>query len=130
MKWTSRTIGVLQRTASTVAVVFGLATILAGGRVLAGADAGYAVYRPLLVFNTVMGAAYVAAGVAICHGFPWSRVATGVIAALNLAALGAILAMYSTGGAIAVDSLRAMALRAAVWLALFMAVVALRRASP
>jgi hypothetical protein len=70
---------------AVVAAVFGLATIVAGGRVLTGwSDPGYVVYRPLLIYNTAMGVAYLAAG-----------------------------------SSVAIDSLRAMTFRTAVWLALF-----------
>ncbi|MEK7240434.1 MAG: hypothetical protein AAB224_07590 [Gemmatimonadota bacterium] len=128
MRWTPGRLGVLRRIASTVAVVFGLATVMAGGRVLLGADPGYVVYRPLLVFNTVMGVAYVVAGVAIWRDLSWSRSATVTILVLNVAVLGAILLLYATGAAVAVDSLRAMTLRSVVWLTLFVALVAIRQA--
>lgn len=108
---------------AVVAVVFGLVTIAAGGRVLFGADPGYVVFRPLLMFNTAMGVAYVAAGLAIWHGRRWRASAAGAIVVLNLIALGAILLVYSRGGAVAVDSLRAMTFRTVVWLALFTGLV-------
>lgn len=108
---------------AVVAVVFGLATIVAGGRVLSGADPGYVVFRPLLVFNTAMGVAYVAAGLAIWRGHRWRASAAGAIVVLNLIALGTILLVYSRGGAVAVDSLRAMTFRSVVWLALFAGLV-------
>ena len=44
----------------------------------------------------------------------------------NLCVLGAIGYLYSTGGAVAVDSLRAMTLRTGVWLVLFLALAWLR----
>jgi hypothetical protein len=39
---------------------------------------------------------------------------------LNLIALGTILLIHSRGGAVAVDSLRAMTFRSAVWLGLLL----------
>ncbi len=48
---------------AAVAVLFGIATVVAGTRVLSGSDPGYLVFRPLLIFNTAMGVAYLAAGV-------------------------------------------------------------------
>lgn len=43
--------------AAVVAILFGLATIWAGLRVLwVGSDPGKVDFRPLLIFNTVMGA--------------------------------------------------------------------------
>lgn len=103
-----------------IAVLFGIATLFAGGRVLLGFDPGYVVFRPLLVYNTTMGAAYVAAGVIIGRSVIRGRSAAGAIFLLNLLVLVGIILVYRSGGAVAVDSLRAMTLRTAVWLALFL----------
>lgn len=109
----------LRRFMAVIAIAFGLVTILAGGRVLfGGVDPGYVVFRPLLMFNTAMGIAYVAAGVALWRDLPWSARAAGIILALNLAAFGLIGVLYASGGGVAGDSLRAMTFRCAVWLAL------------
>ncbi len=56
---------------AVVGVGFGALTIVTGARVLLGADPGWLVYRPLLVYNTLMGAAYVAAGVLVWRGSRW-----------------------------------------------------------
>lgn len=117
----------LHRTAAVVAVVFGLVTVLAGARVLRGADPGYVVFMPLLAFNTTMGVAYAAVGVAIWRGVRWSATAAGLIAGLNVLVLGVIASVYAMGGAVAVDSLRAMAFRSVVWIALFAALAWMRR---
>ena len=109
---------------AVVAVVFGLATIVAGGRVLTGwSDPGYVVFRPLLIYNTAMGLAYLAAGVAIWRSLPAGRIAAAAIFVLNLVVLGAIVFLYAAGGLVAIDSLRAMTFRTAVWLALFVGLV-------
>ncbi len=52
------TIRIVQTIVTTVAVLFGVATLFAGGRVLLGSDPGYEVFRPLLTHNTAMGVAY------------------------------------------------------------------------
>ena len=103
-----------------VAIAFGLATIVAGGRVLLGADPGYVVYRPLLVFNTAMGFAYVAAGVLMWWGPERGARAALAIFAVNLVVFAAIGVLYAAGGAVAVDSVRAMTLRTGVWLVLWL----------
>jgi len=113
----------LRRIASVVAVVFGLATIVAGSRVLAGADPGYVVFRPLLIYNTVMGGAYLAAGLGMWRSLRWGRHAAAIIFVLNLLVFSAIVLFYITGSAVAIDSVWAMALRTAVWLALFLGLV-------
>ena len=117
-----------QQVVAIVAIFFGLATLAAGGNVLLGRDPGYVVYRPLLVFNTLMGLAYVAAGV-----LAWRRAASGLVAAavilgLNLVVLGAAVYMYRSRTAVAVDSVRAMVLRCGVWLALLLVLAWVNRA--
>jgi hypothetical protein len=122
------TIRIVQILAAAVAVLFGLATLFAGGRVLLGSDPGYEVFRPLLLYNTAMGVAYLAAGVTVWRSVNVSRYAAGAIFLLNLLVLVGILVLYRSGGVVAVDSLRAMTLRTVVWLVLFLAVWWLVRA--
>ena len=110
----------IQSAVATAAALFGLATIAAGARVLTGADPGYVVFRPLLLFNTAMGFAYVGAGVVAWRDLTRGRFAAAVIFGLNLCVLGAVGYLYPTGGAVAVDSLRAMTLRTGIWLALWL----------
>ena len=118
---TPRTVRIVRILAAGIAVLFGVATLFAGSRVLLGSDPGYEVFRPLLVYNTAMGVAYLAAGIAIWRSVNAGRYAAGVIFLLNLLVLVGIVVLYRSGGAVAVDSLRAMTLRTVVWLALFIA---------
>lgn len=126
---TTRTARVVQAVGAVVAVLFGVATLFAGGGVLLGADPGYPVFRPLLVFNTAMGVAYVAAGITIWRSVSTARYAAGAIALLNLLVLVGILMVYRSGGTVAVDSVRAMTLRTVVWLILFAGTAWLTRRS-
>lgn len=103
------------------AIVFGIVTVFAGGRVLLGADPGYVVLRPLLGYNTLMGVAYVIAGVLIWRSIRLGTWAAALIFGLNLIVLLGILMVYRSGGVVAVDSLRAMTFRTVVWLVLFLA---------
>ncbi len=119
----------MQRIAAVVACVFGVATIRAGSRVLTGADPGYLVFRPLLIYNTLMGVVYVTAGVAMWLSVRWGRAAAAAVFALNLLVLVAIIALYRSGDAVAVDSVRAMSFRTVVWLALFLSLVWVSRRS-
>ncbi len=119
---TPQTVRIMQILVAGVAALFGVITLFAGGRVLLGADPGYEVFRPLLVYNTAMGLAYLAAGVAVWRSVRAGRSAAGAIFALNLFVLVSILLVYRGGGAVAVESLRAMTLRTVVWLVLFLAV--------
>ena len=116
-----RIIRLVQVAAAIIAVLFGIATLFAGGRVLLGSDPGYEVFRPLLVYNTAMGVAYLMAGAALWRRASAGRNAAGAIFLLNLLVLAGILVVYANGGGVAVDSLRAMTLRTVVWLLLFVA---------
>lgn len=118
---------VARRVLAGIAILFGLATVAAGGRVLAGADPGYVVFRPLLIFNTTMGLVYLAAGLAAWRGWRRDHVAAGAILLLNLVVFGAIWYLRREGAAVAIDSVRAMALRTGVWLALFLGLLGLNR---
>lgn len=110
----------VQMASAAVAVLFGLATLAAGGSVLAGRDPGYLVYQPLLVFNTLMGVGYAVAGwIAWGHAVR-GRNAAAVICGVNLLVLGRIVYLYRGSAAVAIDSVRAMILRSAVWLVLLL----------
>lgn len=116
---------------AAVAIGFGLLTLVAGVRVLGGSDPGYVVFTPLLLFNTAMGAAYVAAGVSMLRSAERGMRAAGAIFALNLLALATVLALYASGsGAVAGASLGAMTLRTSVWLALFVGLNRVARPTP
>lgn len=101
-----------------VAALFGLLTLFAGGRVLLGADPGYVVYLPLLVFNTGMGLVYLAVALIGWRDPVHGRGGAALVFGLNLLVLVGIFILHSSGAAIAADSLRAMTLRTVVWLVL------------
>jgi hypothetical protein len=111
----------LHRASIVVALLFGLLTLFAGGRVLLGADPGYPVLTPLLLFNTAMGVAYVATALLLRRDLRLGRRAAGAIALLNLLVLGSLLLYASGGAAVATDSVRAMVLRTGVWAGVFAA---------
>lgn len=117
VQYTTRIVRVI---IAAVAILFGVVTLFAGGRVLLGADPGYEVFRPLLIYNTVMGLAYLAAGITVWRNIYAGRNAAGAIFLLNLLVLVGILVIYRSGGAVAVESLRAMTFRTGVWLVLFL----------
>ncbi len=113
-------IDVLSKAAALAAVLFGIVTIIAGMRVLFGADPGYVVYFPLLYFNTFMGAVYVLVGAVAWKDLKAGVQGAAIVCALNLAVLGALLYSYAPNGHIAQTSLYAMTFRAVVWLALLL----------
>lgn len=110
----------MQRMLALVAMLFGVATLIAGGRVLLGADPGYAVYLPLLVYNTVMGLAYVAAGLVGWPRAALGRNAAAIIFVLNGLVLAGVGYLHARHGNVAIQSIQAMALRTGVWLVLFL----------
>ena len=111
---------IIQRVLALAAVVFGLVTTIAGARVLSGSDPGYIVFRPLLIYNTAMGMAYMAAGIIAWRSLERGRYAAAAIFALNSFVLAAIGFLYTAGSAVAIESLRAMILRTVVWFVLFL----------
>lgn len=116
-----------QHVLAIVAGLFGLATLAAGTRVLGGADPGYVVFRPLLIYNTTMGIAYVAAGIIAWRSLKHGTYAAAAIFVLNLVVLGVVFRLYTEGRAVASESIRAMILRTVVWLALFIGLAWMRR---
>ena len=120
----------LQLLIALIAAAFGVLTLFVGTRVLRGADPGYVVFRPLLVYNVVMGVVYVLAGVLIGRGAAAGKWLAGGIAGLNALVLAFIAWLHASGGAVAVDSVRAMAFRTGVWVLLFGGVVWLARRRP
>ncbi|MBL4831244.1 MAG: hypothetical protein JKY55_15330 [Aliivibrio sp.] len=109
----------LKVTISLVAVLFGIVTLAVGTSVLFGVDPGYTVYRPLLIYNTVMGGVYVFAGLLIWRNLKQSQYLAAVIFSLNVIVLIALYLLNSGEHLIAVDSLRAMSLRMVIWLGLY-----------
>ena len=114
---------IIQGVLAIAATLFGLATIVVGSRVLAGSNPGYIVFRPLLIYNTAMGIAYMAAGVIAWRNLHRGKYAAGTIFVLNLLVLEATGYLYATGSAVAIESVRAMMFRTVVWLVLFLGMV-------
>lgn len=107
----------LQRLTVLVAGLFGIATLVAGGRILLGfGEASYAVVRPVLLFNTAMGVAYLAAAVLIVRNVVLGRRLATIIALANVLVLSAIVWRRLSGGPVANETLAAMTLRAGVWI--------------
>jgi hypothetical protein len=116
----SRSVRFMQLLVAVIAGLFGVVTLFAGGSVLLGSDPGYVVFRPLLIYNTIMGVAYLAAGTTILRSLILGKYAAGAIFFLNILVLLGITLVYRSGGPVAVDSLGAMTLRTVVWLGLFL----------
>lgn len=110
------------RTASVVAILFGLLTIREGGSVLysAGADgSGAGQYVPFVVwFNFLAGFAYVAAGVGFWFRQPWTPRLSLAIAGATMLVFMAFGVHVAVGGGYEIRTVVAMSLRIAVWVAM------------
>lgn len=110
----------IQKIGSAIAVIFGLITLFASSRILYfGADAGYMVFQPLLIFNHIMGFCYLAAGYVIWNNKQKGQLAALVLFIINLAVLITISVIYLLISGVATDSLAAMTFRTIVWLLIF-----------
>lgn len=110
------------RAAAVVAVVFGVATIRAGGSVLFGSGAQTAgnVVGFVLWFNFLAGFAYVAAGVGLWLRRRWSAQLALAIAAATVLVFAAFGIHVADGGAFEVRTVWAMTLRSVVWISIAM----------
>lgn len=105
------------RVAAAVAVLFGAATVVSGGRVLIGGEAAAADnFVPFVVwFNFLAGFAYVAAGAGLWLRRPWAARLALAIAALTALAFAALGVHIAAGGAYEMRTLAAMTLRTLTW---------------
>ena len=110
----------MQRFVAVVAALFGVVTVFVGGRVLAGLDPGFEVFRPLVIFNTIMGVVYVMSGLRAWRDPRRGRTWAAVIALLNLIVLLSIGIAYAAGAGVAAQSLAAMSFRTLVWGGIFL----------
>jgi hypothetical protein len=116
------------RIAAGVAVVFGLLTVVSGGRALfGGPEARAAVGKAVpfvLWFNTLAGFAYVAAGIGLFARKRWAVWLSMTILLATVVVFAAFGLHVFQGGAYETRTVGAMTLRAAVWLVI--AAVAVR----
>lgn len=121
--------GLLIRSASMIAVGFGLLTIKEGGTVLFGNEAARVAagnYVPFVLwFNFVAGFAYVTAGVGLWMQQRWAVWLAIAIAAATAFTFAAFAAHVYSGGAYEQRTVIAMSLRTLVWVTISM--VAWRR---
>lgn len=100
--------------AAIVAVIFGILTIISGGRALfGGVDMG-AVVPFVLKFNFVAGFAYVLAGIGLWRMAKWAGALSVVIAVATAVVFAAFLWHVWHGGTYEVRTMGAMPLRLAV----------------
>lgn len=107
------------RTSAVVAILFGVLTIISGGRTLFNAEAQQLAgnYVPFVLwFNFVAGFTYVIAGAGLWFRQRWSIWLASVIAAATLLVFAAFGLKIWAGGAYEMRTVGAMGLRAVIWL--------------
>ncbi|MFO1188363.1 MAG: hypothetical protein U1E97_01920 [Alphaproteobacteria bacterium] len=107
---------------AAIAVLFGLATIVSGGRALFGGPEARAAVGAavgfVLWFNFVAGFAYVLAGIGLFMRQRWAARLAMLIAASTLAVFAAFGVHVALGGAFEMRTVAAMTLRSALWVAI------------
>jgi hypothetical protein len=105
--------------AAAVAIVFGIATVASGGRVLSGGEAARAVAGAVvpwvLWFNFAAGVAYVAAGLGLALRRAWAAPLALAIALASAGVLAALGVHVALGGAYEMRTAAAVVLRCVVW---------------
>ncbi len=116
-----------------LALLFGLLTIVSGGRALFGGEAARqavgAAVPFVLWFNFGAGFAYVAAGIGLLLQSQWSAWLSTLIAALTDIVFLMFGVHVLTGGAYEMRTVGAMALRSTAWIAIALFAWRVARAS-
>lgn len=103
-----------------VAILFGVATVFAGGRVLFGGEAARlaaGAYVPFVLwFNFASGFAYVLIGAGLIFGRRWAARAAALLAGAILVVFAAFGMHAASGGAFEPRTVAAMTVRTIVWL--------------
>lgn len=109
---------ILPMAAAAVAALFSLLTVLEGSQVLLGIHRPeYVVLWPLLWYNVIMGVVGFIAGVALWRAYSRIRTIVAGITSVHILVLLVVGAMFLAEGPVAADSVRAMAVRSGLWLA-------------
>ncbi len=104
------------RLAAMLALVIGLMTIIEGGLVLLGIETKpYPVLPWLLRYNVAMGFVSLIAGHGLWRQQGWSVKLSRLVLACHGAVFMTLVAIYLSGGTVAVISVMAMLFRNAIW---------------
>ncbi len=111
------------KSAALFAVIFGILTVISGGRVLVSGAAQQAAgdyVGFVLWFNFLAGFFYVIAGSSLWAGHYWSVKLALTIAAATLVVLALFTVHVLTGGAYELRTLVALILRVVVWAGIYL----------
>ena len=107
---------------AVVAVIFGIITIIVGGKTLFGGPeermAAGNIVPFVLWFNFIAGFAYVVAGVGLFFWKRWAGQLSAAIAAATIAVFVAFAIHIVLGGAFESRTVGAMIVRSAIWIAI------------
>jgi hypothetical protein len=106
------------RAAAGAAILFGLLTVLSGGRAWFDPSAGGEEVPFVVWFNYGAGFAYVLAGVGLLAREPWAVWLAGAIAVATTGVFGAVGIHLLLGGDCGSRTIAAMMLRTVVWQAI------------
>ncbi len=108
--------------AAVVAALFGILTVLSGGRALFGDDAARAAVGDavsfVLWFNFIAGFFYVTAGIGLALWRRWAAPLSAVVAVATLVVFAAFGWHAASGGAFEMRTVGAMILRSGLWIAI------------
>lgn len=107
--------GTMTKLAAGAAVVFGILTIVSGGKALTNTASMGAVVPFVLWFNFFAGFAYVGAGLLLWRRHRYARTAALAIFAATLLVFAAFAIHALTGGAYEMRTVGAMTLRSVFW---------------
>ncbi|MEW6654525.1 MAG: hypothetical protein AB1394_13825 [Bacteroidota bacterium] len=103
--------------AAVIAIIFSLLTIVEGSTVLLGISVqDYTVFKPLLVYNVLMGIGGVFAGSAIWINARVAMRYTIIILAAHTTVMVIMIFIYLLSNAVAMQSVQAMLVRVVIWL--------------
>ncbi|KAF0149920.1 MAG: hypothetical protein FD143_2681 [Ignavibacteria bacterium] len=103
--------------AAVIAIIFSLLSIVEGSTVLLGISVqDYTVFKPLLVYNVIMGIVGVFAGSAIWINTREAMRYTKIILAAHTTVMVIVIFIYLLSNAVAMHSVQAMLVRVVIWL--------------
>lgn len=109
--------------AALVAIIFSFLTAVEGSKVLLRITVqDYKVFKPLLVYNVIMGIVGLFVGVAIWVNYRKAIASIKIVLIMHSAVLIIVIALYFLSNAVAIHSVQAMIVRIAVWLVIFILV--------
>ncbi len=103
------------RTAAAAGLLFGVLSVMAGTRVLAGNDPEYVVLTWLVEYNIAAGVVGVVAGAGLWRPRAWAVRLARTLAVFHGIVLVILLVLAGLARPVATDSVVAMVLRTVVW---------------